>query len=127
MACEQIKTLATHDSKYEMIKLLYTIAAVDGFLTSLENKTIQKIGKYLSLPESEVLEIRDKIVRANSPFGLLEIDETRSVEKVKAAYRKMVLKYHPDKRSKTTSEEDANRKFREIKRAYELILQKLED
>jgi DnaJ-class molecular chaperone len=53
------------------------------------------------------------------------MENTVSIIEVKTAYRRMALKYHPDKRAKGISEEEANRKFREVKRAYELILKKL--
>ena len=33
----------------------------------------------------------------------------------------MVIKFHPDKQKMFSSEEEANAKFREIKRAFELI------
>jgi DnaJ-class molecular chaperone len=33
----------------------------------------------------------------------------------------MVLKFHPDKREKSVSEEEASKKFRDIKKAYETI------
>jgi DnaJ like chaperone protein len=125
MACEQIKTLTTHGSKLEIIKLLYEIATYDDFIRAKENNTIQKIARYLEISIDELRTIKEKFGRINDPFVILEMEETVSVIKVKTAYRKVVLKYHPDKRKDKVSEEEANRKFREIKRAYELIIKKL--
>jgi DnaJ like chaperone protein len=86
---------------------------------------IQKSTKYLNITNDELKAIKEKYDKVNSPFVILEMEETVSVLKVKAAYRKMVLKYHPDKRADRISDEEANKKFREIKRAYEGLLKKM--
>jgi DnaJ like chaperone protein len=125
MACEQLKTLATYTSNLEIIILLYEIATTDDFIKIKENNVIQKIAKYLQISVEELKKIKEKFSRINDPFIILEMEETVSVVKVKAAYRKMALKYHPDKRVDGASEEEANKKFRDIKKAYELIIKKL--
>ena len=126
MACEQLKTLATHGSKSEIIKLLYEIATFDDFANTKENNTIQKIAKYLEISTEELCALKEKYGRINDPYSVLEIEETISVTKVKAAYRRVVLKYHPDKRKDKVSTEDANRKFREVKKAFEMIMKKID-
>jgi len=126
MACEQLKTLATHGSKFEIIRLLYEIATFDDFAGTKENNTIQKIAKYLEISAEELRTLKEKFGRINDPYAVLEIEETISVAKVKAAYRKVVLKYHPDKRKDKVSTEDANRKFREVKKAFEMIMKKID-
>ena len=68
---------------------------------------------------------REKFGKINNPFAVLEMEESNSISAVKTAYRKVVLKYHPDKRNGTISEEEANHKFREVKRAYEMIIKKI--
>jgi DnaJ like chaperone protein len=125
MACEQIKSLATHESKFEIIRLLYSLAAADDLLRSSETAVIQKIARYLDIREAELKNISEQYLQTHSPFAILEIDETNSLTDVKIAYRKMVLKYHPDKREHTVSDEEANKKFREIKKAYEQIVERL--
>jgi DnaJ like chaperone protein len=125
MACEQLKSLATHGSKHEIIKLLYEIASFDDFISAKENTVINKIAKYLDISPDELRALREKFGRINDPFAILEIEETTSVTAVKAAYRKVVLKYHPDKRADKDDPAEANRKFREVKKAYEMILKKL--
>lgn len=125
MACEQLNALATHESKFEIIKLLYDIASADDLVTAKEHSTIQKIAGYLGISAEELKSIRALYVRVHNPFAILEMEETIVVSEVKAAYRKMVLRYHPDKRKDKVDAEEANRKFREIKRAYEQILRQL--
>ena len=125
MACEQLNALATHESKYEIIKLLYDIASADDLVTAKEHSTIQKIAGYLGISAEELKSIRALYVRVHNPFAILEMEDTIVVSDVKAAYRKMVLRYHPDKRKDKVDPDEANRKFREIKRAYEQILRQL--
>lgn len=125
MACEQLKSMTTHESKSEIIKLLYNIASADDFVSAREHTVIQKISRYLNITGTELSAIKEQYARVNNPFAVLEMDEVYTVTEVKAAYRKMVLKYHPDKRTDKVDAEEANRKFREIKKAYELILKQL--
>ena len=125
MACEQLKSLATHGSKHEIIRLLYEIATLDDFITPRENTVIAKMARYLEISPDELRSIKEKYGRINNPFVILEMEETVSIAVVKAAYRKVLLKYHPDKRKDKAPAEEANRKFREIKKAYEMIMKKL--
>jgi DnaJ like chaperone protein len=125
MACEQLKSLATQASKQEIIKLLYEIASFDDFVNVKENNVIQKIARYLEISPDELRSLKEKYGRINDPYAILEIGETISISEVKAAYRKVVLKYHPDKRKDKVTAEEANRKFREVKKAYEMIIKKI--
>ena len=73
MACEQLKSITTHDSKQEVIKLLYNIASADDFVNSRENTVIQKISKYLELSADELITIKEQYIRINNPFSILEM------------------------------------------------------
>ncbi|OMH83902.1 Mitochondrial protein import protein MAS5 [Zancudomyces culisetae] len=50
-------------------------------------------------------------------YDLLEISPTAQLTEIKKAYRKLALKYHPDKNSDAESTE----KFKEISHAYEIL------
>jgi DnaJ like chaperone protein len=94
-------------------------------VSAREHTVIQKISRYLNITAGELNAIKEQYVKVNNPFAILEMEEAYTVTEVKAAYRKMVLKYHPDKRTDKVDTEEANRKFREIKKAYELILKQI--
>lgn len=56
-----------------------------------------------------------------NPYKVLEIDENASQEQIKAAYRKLVKKYHPDKYVDNPLSSLAEEKMREINAAYSML------
>ena len=50
-------------------------------------------------------------------YKLLDIAKTATPHEIKKAYRRMALKYHPDH----NRNEDAEERFKEIARAYQIL------
>jgi molecular chaperone DnaJ len=55
---------------------------------------------------------------SKSLYEILGVSENASAEDIKNAYRKLVLKYHPDK---NPGNEEAVAKFKEVQTAYEIL------
>ncbi|MGX7583120.1 DnaJ domain-containing protein [Candidatus Vidania fulgoroideorum] len=53
-------------------------------------------------------------------YKILGLNKNASLTEVKKAYRRLAMKYHPDR----NKEKDAEEKFKEIKEAYEIITNK---
>merc|ERR1712130_303512 len=58
-----------------------------------------------------------EIAMSKDYYKILGVEKGAGEEEVKKAYRKMALKFHPDK----NKEPDAEEKFKEIAEAYEVL------
>lgn len=57
------------------------------------------------------------VFAARDPYEVLGIEKTATLEEIKAAHRRLALKYHPDR----NKEEGAAEQFKEMQAAYELL------
>jgi len=54
-----------------------------------------------------------------NPYKILGIEKDSSISEIKKAYKKLALKYHPDKN--IHDKEDAEKKFKQISEAYQIL------
>lgn len=57
----------------------------------------------------------------NTLYDLLEVSPNASPEVIKAAYRQLALKYHPDKQPDARSRQRAEERMKQINAAYEIL------
>lgn len=125
IACKELKLLTTHDSRISILRFLFGVAAADDFVNAKETRCIHRIATYLGISEKDFKELKQHFLNRNSPYAILGVEENATLQEIKAAHRKMVLRYHPDKRGSDVSEEEAAIKFREVQRAYDKIREEL--
>ena len=73
---------------------------------------------------TDFLSIKNMFIpETDSSYKILEIDPSSSNDDVKKAYRKMAMKYHPDKVSHLGDDfrKTADEKFKKVNEAYEKI------
>ena len=61
--------------------------------------------------------VRAVSIMVKNYYKILGVNKTASEDDIKKAYKKMALKFHPDK----NKEPDAEEKFKEIAEAYEVL------
>ena len=55
------------------------------------------------------------------PYKVLDIHRRASISEIRKAYKKLAKEWHPDKVSGDQEKKDAESKFIEVNRAYELL------
>lgn len=122
--CIQIKTYTLYPARLQLIHLLFGVALVDGNVDKEELEVIKQIASYLGITTSDFASIKAMFFKEiDGDYKILEIEKDVSDEDVKKAYRKMAVKYHPDKVSYLGVEfqHSAKEKFQKVQEAYENI------
>ena len=121
--CNQIRSCMDYSQRLHLYHYLVSLGACDG-LHPREVYVLETIASYIGLSKSEVDSIFAQFRPNNdSNYRILEIEPSATDDEVKKAYRKMAIKYHPDKVA--TLGEDvqkaAEEKFKAVNQAYEAI------
>lgn len=122
--CQQISRGMDYSSRLQLLHLLFNVSLADGNLHPSELNMIDRISQYLGISSSDFLSIRNMFVpETDSSYKILEIERTATNDEVKKAYRKMAMKYHPDKVSHLGEDfkKSADEKFKMVNEAYEKI------
>jgi DnaJ like chaperone protein len=122
--CEQIRYYMEHPMRLQLMYYLFGIAKADGNVDKSEMHIIETIAQYLGLNSKDYESLKAMHYKdTESAYKILEIDTAASDDEVKKAYRKMAMKYHPDKVRGLGEqhEKSANEKFIKVQDAYEQI------
>jgi DnaJ like chaperone protein len=122
--CVQISKNMDYSSRLQLLHILFNIAVADGAATASETEAIERMSGYLGIASSDFISIRNMFVpETDSAYKILEIESSSTDEEVKKAYRRMAMKYHPDKVSHLGEEfrKTADEKIKKVNEAYEKI------
>ncbi len=122
--CLQIRQMMDHPSRLQLLHFLFGIAKSDGHVTQDEVDQIHSIAGYLRISARDYESIKAMFYSSSdNAYKILEISKDATVTEIKAAYRKMAKKYHPDKVIHLGKEyqEGAEEKFRQVQQAYEQL------
>ena len=120
----QISHFMNYSSKLELLHLLFQIAYADGEVSAVELNLLQRISGIFRISMLDFESIRapyTKKQNTNWAYKVLEIESSATDDEIKKAYRKMAMKYHPDKLSGLGEDvkKSGEEKFKSVKKAYD--------
>jgi DnaJ like chaperone protein len=122
--CRQIAQNMDYSSRLQLMHLLFNVSLADGAVNQSEQTIIERIAGYLGISSADFLSIKNMFIpETDSAYKILEIAPSASNEDVKKAYRRMAMRYHPDKVSHLGEDfrKTADEKFKKVNEAYEKI------
>lgn len=122
--CRQIQALMEHSKRLLLLQYLYGIAQADGNVDPSEVEVIRRMAGWLGISEKDRKSIEATFYTdVASHYAVLEVSETASDAEVKKAYRRMAVKFHPDKVGDMGADyqKQARIRFDRIQEAYEAI------
>jgi len=130
--CQQLNSYVNHASRLQIIHFLFGVSASDNEVHNSEVELIKRIALYLNINQYDfdsiksMFLIQDGDENLDKWFKILEVKKNASVQEIKKAHRKMVMKYHPDKLQGVSEDivKLAEEKFKLVQDAYEKIMQK---
>ncbi len=122
--CRQINQNMNYSARLQLLHFLFGIAQADGVVETNEKELITFIAREIGISNVDFESIQAMFVaNTEADYKILEIEPAATDEEVKKAYRRMAMKYHPDKVSHLGEDfqKAANEKFQSVNKAYENI------
>ena len=132
----QISANMNYSQRLQLFHYLVNIATVDGDFAKAEKNVLEVIGSVIGLTNTDVASVIAMFYKEKgdeSAYTILEISPSATDDEVRAAYRRMAMKYHPDRVStlgedvqkaaaqKFDVQKAAAQKFQQVHDAYEKI------
>lgn len=120
----QISRNMNYSQRLQLFHYLADLANADGNVCKQEKDVLEAIAAAIGLASSDAASILAMFSQAKeSAYTVLEIEPSATDDEVKKAYRRLAMKYHPDKVSQLGPDvqKAAEAKFKKIQEAYETI------
>ena len=121
---DQIAANMNYSQRLQLFHYLVGIATSDGDFSAQEKDCLEAIASVIRLTSTDAASVISMYYKdASSAYTVLEISPSATDDEVRAAYRRMAMKNHPDKVATLGPEvqKAAEEKFRKIQEAYETI------
>jgi DnaJ like chaperone protein len=122
--CGDIKVRLLYEARVQLIHYLFHIAKSDGDVATSELNVIERIANNLEISLTDFESVKNMFYRnVDSDYKILGVESSSSDDEIKKAYRKMAIKFHPDKVAQLGEEHQkaAKEKFQQIQDAYEAL------
>jgi DnaJ like chaperone protein len=120
----QIRINVDYQAKIQLLHLLFGLGKSDGFLGKQEIHIIHEISGHLGISDGDYQSVLNMFYdNTEAAYKVLEIEPHMSDEEVKKAFRKMAIRFHPDKVTHLGEEFQgpAKEKFQKVNEAYDKI------
>ena len=120
----QIAANMNYSQRLQLFQYLVSIATSDGDFSASEKSVLEAIASAIRLTSTDAASIIAMYFKeADSAYTVLEISPSATDDEVRSAYRRMAMKYHPDRVATLGPEvqKAAEEKFKKIQEAYAAI------
>lgn len=120
----QIAQYMNYSQRLQLFHYLVQIAMADGHFDKKEKGVLEAIGATIGLGQADYESVIAMFYKeTNAAYTVLGISASATDDEVRAAYRKMAMKNHPDKVATLGPDvqKAAAEKFRQVQEAYETI------
>ena len=120
----QISANMNYSQRLQLFHYLTQIAIADGDFNKAEKSVLEAIAAAIGLSSSDAASVIAMFYKdSESAYSVLGVSPSATDEEVKAAYRRMAMKNHPDKVATLGPEvqKAAEEKFKQVQQAYETI------
>lgn len=122
----QINQFMNYSAKLQLVHFLFDVAYSDGHVNAAELRVIQTIASIFRITAADFESLKAPYVKnvdKDWAYKALEIEPSATIDEIKKAYRRMAMKYHPDKVNSLGEDvkKSATEKFRAINEAYEQL------
>jgi DnaJ like chaperone protein len=123
-ACGQIRMYSELGTRIQVVRFLIDLAQCDGEMTERQNYFVFRIAGYLNINDVDYRKLKaEHVLQPVTVYDILGVTRQMDFAEIRTVYRKLVLKYHPD-RNKDASDEEKKKlaqKFQQVQEAYEKI------
>ena len=125
-SCRQLRQIMPYEQRLQLLHFLATIAQADGVVVDAEVNALRECTVELGLSVDDIesmLNLRNAGSSLDAAYKVLGIAPSATDDEVKAAYRKLALKNHPDRVASLGEDvrKAAEQKFQEINAAMETV------
>ena len=122
--CRHIRARMAYSQRLELLHILFRISRADAEINPSELQLLHYIATQMAITTPDFLSLRAMFVSSpDSDFKILDVSPNAGEDEVKKAYRKMALRFHPDRLLGLADNEKkaAEEKFIAVQKAYENI------